>query len=278
MIKAEGLLVMRIVGVFLKINDNKGDKGMKKYLSILLVLSLVLSAFNVFSVSAAVPTLTVGSVEEALPGDTIEIPVTFTGNSNGICTYGIVVSYDSTYLTYTGYDLTGTIFTSSTSSPFVVINETSAGSITCGGSAIESYPGDGVLFTLKFTVNETTETNVSANISAEAQTLQYLTETYDQIEYSTLGLVVESGSVTINVSDEPVVEPDDTALGDINGSGEITANDAAVLLQYVIDNTAANDEWHVSTAVADVNGDGAVTAADAALIMDKVLDASVSFS
>lgn len=273
---------MRIDGIFLKIN-NKVDKGMKKYLSILLVLSLVLSAFNVFSVSAddTVPTLTIGSVEEAVSGDTIEIPVTFTGNTNGVSNFGIYISYDTTYLTYTGVDTSDSIYKSTIIDGEEAPGEgETVGHIILTGAGITNYTGDGNLFTLKFTVNDTTETNVSTAItftdaeSAATFQLQYINETYDNIDCNP---TIVEGTVTINVSDEPVVEPDDTAMGDIDGSGKITANDAAVLLQYVIDN-AANEEWHVSTAVADVNGDGTVTAADAALIMDKVLDASVSFS
>ncbi|MCD7854227.1 MAG: dockerin type I domain-containing protein [Clostridiales bacterium] len=253
---------------------------MKKYLSILLVLSLVLSAFNVFSVSADdAPTLTIGSVEGAVSGDSIEIPVTITGNTNGVSNYGFYLDYDTTYLTYVDYDDSESIFRTE-----ATVNEYQAGHIIATNAASRNYTTDGILFTLKFTVNNTTETNVSTNItftdteSAATFQLQYLNDVYDGIDCNP---TIVEGTVTINVSDEPVVDPDepvdDTALGDIDGSTVLTANDAAVLLQYVAGG-AANDEWHVSAAVADVNGDGAVTAADAALILDKVLNLSVSFS
>ncbi|MCD7855447.1 MAG: dockerin type I domain-containing protein [Clostridiales bacterium] len=65
-------------------------------------------------------------------------------------------------------------------------------------------------------------------------------------------------------------------VGDVDQSGKITANDAAVLLQYIIGSTA-NEEWAVVNEVADVNNDEVVDAADAAKILAKVLNAAVSF-
>lgn len=62
---------------------------------------------------------------------------------------------------------------------------------------------------------------------------------------------------------------DPALLGDVNGDGEITAQDASLVLQLVakkIDSTAEGVKYDA----ADVNGDGDVTAQDASLILQYV--------
>ena len=59
-------------------------------------------------------------------------------------------------------------------------------------------------------------------------------------------------------------------LGDVNGDGEVTAQDASLIQQYVarkFDNAAGNG---FAVAAADVNGDGEVTAQDASLVQQYV--------
>ena len=57
--------------------------------------------------------------------------------------------------------------------------------------------------------------------------------------------------------------------GDVNGDGEITAQDASLVLQMVAKKIASTDDGIVYEA-ADVNGDGEVTAQDASLILQIV--------
>lgn len=77
--------------------------------------------------------------------------------------------------------------------------------------------------------------------------------------------------------DEPTPSPSpdepssDVLQGDVDGNEILTANDAAVLLQYVIGGTA-NDEWNLDLSIADMDGDEDITAYDAAIILNKVLD------
>ena len=56
-------------------------------------------------------------------------------------------------------------------------------------------------------------------------------------------------------------------IGDLNGDGQTTAQDASLVLQHVAGKTPFNDNVKK---VADVNGDGEVTAQDASLILQKV--------
>ena len=57
--------------------------------------------------------------------------------------------------------------------------------------------------------------------------------------------------------------------GDVNGDGEVTAQDASLVLQLVAGKKTAESEGVVYDA-ADVNGDGEVTAQDASLILQLV--------
>lgn len=56
----------------------------------------------------------------------------------------------------------------------------------------------------------------------------------------------------------------DFIIGDVNGDGVVTKEDAALVLQYATDLVQLNQEQY---GLADVNGDGMVTAADATLIL-----------
>ena len=58
-------------------------------------------------------------------------------------------------------------------------------------------------------------------------------------------------------------------MGDINGDGEITAQDASLVLQLVAKKLSSTSEG-IIYAAADVNGDGVVTAQDASLILQLV--------
>lgn len=57
----------------------------------------------------------------------------------------------------------------------------------------------------------------------------------------------------------------DTKMGDVNGDGEINAQDASLIQQYVA-RKFGNDTEGFNAAAADVNGDGEVTAQDASLV------------
>lgn len=57
--------------------------------------------------------------------------------------------------------------------------------------------------------------------------------------------------------------------GDVNGDGDVTPQDASLILQIVAKKISANDE-RVNTAAADVNGDKELTPQDASLILQFV--------
>ncbi|MCD7904163.1 MAG: hypothetical protein LUG24_00965 [Clostridiales bacterium] len=85
----------------------------------------------------------------------------------------------------------------------------------------------------------------------------------------------EEVDVTINGN----ITSTETGLrGDVDQNGIITANDAACLLAYVLNNETLNPNWDVSDYIANVTGDDSIDAADVAEIMSKVLDSAYVFT
>lgn len=74
----------------------------------------------------------------------------------------------------------------------------------------------------------------------------------------------EDTDIGVDVEDLPEVDVS-VIYGDADGDGEVTAADAAVILQYV-----AGWDVAVDSVAADVDADGEVTAADAATILQYV--------
>ena len=68
--------------------------------------------------------------------------------------------------------------------------------------------------------------------------------------------------------------------GDIDGSDDVTVNDASMLLDYVLDKGSYNGGYsdELFTYMGDVNSDKSITASDAAEILAKALDANYKFS
>lgn len=76
------------------------------------------------------------------------------------------------------------------------------------------------------------------------------------------------------------VDPDDSIhWGDVSGDNYIKANDAALILEYILDKDALSKKEDVvfRAHLADVNGDDHITAADAAMILAKCLNADFKF-
>jgi hypothetical protein len=73
--------------------------------------------------------------------------------------------------------------------------------------------------------------------------------------------------------DVELPEVEDVLLGDVTEDGEVTADDAAFVVQYVVGGELTASQL----LVADVTGDGEVTADDAAFILKYVIGAIESF-
>ncbi|MDR2360403.1 MAG: hypothetical protein LBD85_03855, partial [Oscillospiraceae bacterium] len=118
-------------------------------------------------------TITIASVA-AEPGETVEVPINVSGNSDGILTIGFHVTYDASVLTLTGVAL-GSMFDDTTFAPYCqypqalnysegyyVLDDADHLSATC-----EGIMGEGELAVLKFDVSVEAPSNITYNIGIE---------------------------------------------------------------------------------------------------------------
>ncbi|MCC8013614.1 MAG: hypothetical protein LIO87_00310 [Eubacterium sp.] len=138
-----------------------------------------------------------------------------------------------------------------------------------------SYDFDSTVYINQFAEGEYTETTngISFTIDfAPEETGSYVlkagaAEQLAPDEYD----LSDASSDTPVTPDEPIAEG---LYGDADLSGVLTANDAACVLENVIDSSY---QVEAELEIVDVDGDGVLTAADAAQILSKVLDISKKF-
>jgi uncharacterized protein YkwD len=82
--------------------------------------------------------------------------------------------------------------------------------------------------------------------------------------------IILSSLLTSSLILSPVIAAESSIYGDVDGSDSLTANDASLVLGYVLD----KDSVDIDLSVADVNNSGTITAEDAAIILNKVLNNS----
>lgn len=255
------------IGVNIKNLKKEGEFKMKKLLSAILTMCMVvmsMSAVYADDTADDAVKVSIGSVT-ANSGDAIKVPVNVEDNTKGILGLDIVITYDKDVLTFTGLEQTGYIYQGMLPPMLVCDAERDetyefadpAGYMKVSGAATKAYKGDGTLFVANFTVNDTTAKNVVSNIGLEIEDLYRLDSSFEQVS---IDRVVTGGAVTVNYIG---------LWGDANNDGAVTAEDAAVVLQYALNYTElANAE------VADVTQDGKVNSQDATMILQKVLDSS----
>lgn len=175
-------------------------------------------------------------------GSEVSVPVTISGCETGVSNFDITVSYDSTYLTYTGY--TQDIYQGT-----VVVNSETESTLIISAAAAENYTGDGTLISLIFTANKTTEKNIVTETGLEVTEMCYIAGSES---VKTIDSTVTGGSILINT------------VGDLNCDQEVTATDATFLLLSSAGLREASEEMLI---VADLNDDGQITATDATLIL-----------
>lgn len=86
--------------------------------------------------------------------------------------------------------------------------------------------------------------------------------------YKHIKSVLLSAIIGVSLIISPVVVSAQPLYGDVDGSGVLTAKDAALVLSYVLDPISVD----IDVSVADVNLSGALTADDCAIILSKVLN------
>lgn len=120
---------------------------MKKFLSILTTVALMVASMGLTAFAADVPTIKVAEVE-ASQNEEVTVKVSVEGNT-GLGAYTMKLGYDSEALTLTGLS-EGTLTSSEASKIFMGKVETNKVTFTTFGSV---FYDDGVLFTATFKVN-----------------------------------------------------------------------------------------------------------------------------
>lgn len=178
---------------------------MKKIISLLIAMCMVMGCFVTSSVMAedaeSVVELSLGSAS-AKSGDSISIPLNVKNNVNGVSNFDITVTYSSKYLTYSGYETKlygGTL----------VANGNNKGKVILSSMDYKNSMGDGAVFMLNFTVNDTNDKNVVTELELQVDRFCYLDSTYTVI--NTVNTAT-GGSVVINADETTTTTTETTTV------------------------------------------------------------------
>jgi L-ascorbate metabolism protein UlaG (beta-lactamase superfamily) len=218
----------------------------------------LLMALNVAAAPAPLPeagnkqekpvTIEVANVM-AKPGDLVDITYKVKDNAFGFSALDLLIPYDSNVYTPETVKAAGDLDT-----PNFVFNEHYAEStMRIAFAAKKNVKGDGLLFTVTCKIAATAPCIGDYPLDAGVVKMQYATKTDIFVD---LDVAVEAGCLVIGI------------LGDVNGDGSVTPEDAILILQMLvglIDWTPRAQLW------GDINGDGIVDTTDAALILRIVV-------
>ena len=219
---------------------------MKKFWKSCLALLLILSVPLTAAAQEAGCTITADTVT-AVPGTTVSVPVRITNNP-GFTNFAVEIKYDPAALRLESIEPAKELCPENTSVNLAYVSE--EGDTPCGyvnAAAAEPVTGDGILFTVTFTVLPQTTAGTTVDLE-----LQYL-RSADVVTsvFTALTTSVTDGTVQLTVK------------GDADGDGSVTDADAAFVYRYVNENLTLTE---AQRSCADVNSDGMVDTTDAALI------------
>lgn len=224
---------------------------MKKFWIVFLALLLILAVPMTAAAQEAGCTITADTVAAA-PGTTVTVPVRITNNP-GFTNFAIVIKYDAAKLKLEKIDTLSTTEETYLCPENASVNLTytaKEGDIPCGyvnSAASEAVTGDGILFTMTFTVLSQATSDAVVDLE-----LQYL-RSADAVTSIFTALTASTTDGTIHIAQ----------MGDVDGDGSITDADAAFVYRSVNENLTLTE---VQRSSADVNNDGMVDTTDAALI------------
>lgn len=197
--------------------------------------------------------LSVPPILGAGPAQVFTVPVYFSNDISGLDVYSfrLSVGFDSTKLSYIGYDTAGTL-----SSLMQISSNTGyPDSVLLGGSNEYTLSAaTDTLIILEFQV----KTGVSLNDSSPVAI------TYARLNEGEPGVYIENGIFYVN----------SLHYGDINRNGDVTPLDASMAMQYDI-NLISLDAQQLE--LGDVSDNGSVTSFDASLILQYSLALIDSF-
>ena len=233
---------------------------MKKILSLVLALALTL-ALGIPALAAdaeeALPQITLtASSETAAAGKTVTLTLSLTGELKDISSFEYYIHYDPTVVTLTGSKTGAASELVKIGTPPDANYKKSDTDAAVTVSAVKLEDNGkftmtaGKVAELTFTVNEKAEKDASAGFKLDKLGV------YDS--------TFEETAVPVNNEPAPTVTVGSSILlGDVDGDGDVTNNDAAMVYGNYLGKFPFNS---AQTAAADVDGDGEVTNNDAALI------------
>ncbi|MDR2712798.1 MAG: dockerin type I domain-containing protein [Clostridiales bacterium] len=187
------------------------------------------------------------------PGGTVDVTYSIKGNLDGFSTLSLDLPYDSSL--YTPVSVT----------PLAALSDPANGNIFVANPAYNGadiirvafasngkFTGDSLLFTVKYKVADTAPvSDIPLDVKVIQAKLNPLLDLYIDID-----LQVKPGTLVIGI------------LGDINGDGFITPEDAILLLQMYV---GLIDWTPRALLLGDINGDGVIDPIDASLILRIVV-------
>jgi hypothetical protein len=188
----------------------------------------------------------------ASPGGTASVTYSVVGNTHGYTSFSFDIPYD------------GSIYTPLTVTPLAALNDPSKGNIfavnpSFGGNNIriafaggENIGGDGLIFTVNYKVDAAATIN---ELILDAKVMSGAANPLAGKIFN-MGFQVDPGLMLIG------------KIGDIDGDGEITVEDAILLLQMYVGLVP----WTPRALLfGDLNGDKEINPVDAALILRLVV-------
>ncbi|MCL1872549.1 MAG: dockerin type I domain-containing protein [Clostridiales bacterium] len=183
------------------------------------------------------------------PGGTVDVTYKISGNDLGFSTLDLSVPYDHNIYTPIAVKPAGDL-----NSPFFVANPNyQTDLMKIAFAAQENVSGDGLLFTVTYQIAATIPLTGSCPLDVKVVKIQFGTFSDAMLD---LEATVIPGTLVLGI------------LGDINGDGAITPEDAMVLLQMYVGLIPWTPR---ALLLGDVNGDGVIDTTDAALILRMVV-------
>ena len=206
------------------------------------------SSFVVYSETAYKPILKISSVAVA-PGGSVNVTYSIVGNSYGFTALDVKIPYlGSVYspVTVTPASPLNTLF-------FVANPAYAADLMRIAFASAENISGDILLFTVTYQIAPTAPGFGDYPLNLEVVKMQAESGAEKMVD---LDIAVEAGVLVLGI------------LGDVNGDGFVTPEDAMLILQMLV---GLIDWTPRALLLGDINGDGLVDTTDAALILRMVV-------
>lgn len=243
----------------------------KKYLAF--VIALIMGIINCsFVYAAGKPTLSVTSVATKR-GEEVVVEIMLTNNP-GLLGFNINVHFDKDKLTPTELKEGGIFKDMTTTFGDENADLESVDCIKILWDSMSKVSLDGSVCKLGFKVKDT------AAFGNTEMTITY--ENGDIVDNNLDDVDCELGKGTIYIADEETKEEETTdfKVGDVNCDNVITATDAALLLEYILDPRTSikiKEKTEDYMLYIDVDSDGVLTAKDVAAILVKAINSNFDF-